>query len=140
MATLPQIAKSASLKEKALFLNKHYQSVPMLKAFVGQGIISIDALDDAAMDAVLGSNGMLSLTEVSKDDVIIQSVAAKSDQMLRISKEVTEGLAEQGMQSTEGLVKLNFACVFLLHRSVDTEALTEELLQIVKDKANVDLL
>ena len=131
--SLPKISVSATLEEKASFLNKHYSSIPMLATFVKQGIITIKNLDQSAMDAVLGSNNMLSLEEITRDQKILAQIAAKSDPMLRTPANITEKLSENALQATEGLVKINLAMTILVHRQHDTEKLVNDLSETIAE-------
>lgn len=135
--SLPKISVSATLEEKASFLNKHYSSIPMLATFVKQGIIVIKNLDQAAMDAVLGSNNMLSLEEIKRDQKILAQVAAKSDPMLRIPASVSDKLSENALQATEGLVRINLAMTILVHRQHDTEKLVNELSEMISEHCDL---
>jgi hypothetical protein len=137
MATLPQIAKSESVENKQKHITKHSNSIPMLKMFIAQGILNVSTLDEAACDQVLATNGMLALDEVSKEDVIMDKVASKVDAVMRIPNELKDIFGNSGYQSTEGLMKVNFSTVIYVHRNHDTDALIQDLTDMVNGKATI---
>ena len=139
MASLPTIAKSESLENKAAFLNKHYNAIPMLKAFVAQGVVTIKNLDETAMNAVLQSNGMLALDELAVEDVLLSDIAIKTDPIMRMPAKLNESLNSLGLQSSEGLVKVNVACVFYAHRNHDTTNLANKFDELVKELSTYEL-
>ena len=139
MATVSQISKSASLSDKQAHITKNSSSVPMLKMLLANKILDLKMLDAEATDEILLANGWLCLDEISKDDIIIDKIASKCDQVLRVPQATTDSLAAQGLQATEGMVKISFATTFLAHRSGDTDKIVQELTDLINGKATVQL-
>jgi hypothetical protein len=136
--SIPKINKSASLNDKQAHITKHSSSVPMLNMFIKQGILVVDSLDETACDAVLSTNNMLALDELTRDQVILDKLASKVDSVMRVPQTVTDALSTQGIQSTEGMMKVNFSTVLLVHRNHDTDLLVDKLTSLIKE--NVDLI
>jgi len=57
----------------------------------------------------------------------------------RMPQTTTDALALQGKQATEGLVKINLAFVLLAHRSADTDAIVEELSDLIRDRSTIQI-
>jgi len=139
MASVPQINKSATLADKQKHIIKHSSSIPMLNMLIKNKLLKLEDLDQEATDDILLANGWLALDEIAKEDLILDKVAPKVDPVHRMPQTTTDALALQGKQATEGLVKINLAFVLLAHRSADTDAIVEELSDLIRDRSTIQI-
>ena len=139
MATVSQISKSASLSDKQAHITKNSSSVPMLKMLLANKILDLKMLDAEATDEILLANGWLCLDEITREDVVLDKIATEVNPATRIAATFTDNLASQGLQASEGLMKINFATVLYVHRNHDTDKFITELTNFIKEKATIEV-
>ena len=139
MATAPQINKSASLEDKRKHIIKHCATVPMLNMLIKNKLLKLEDLDQDATDEVLIANSWLSLDEVTTEDLIIDKMGSQVLPVTRTPASLTDGLASKGYQATQGMNKMTFSFTIMVHQRYDTDALAQELTDLMHSKETIQI-
>lgn len=123
------VGRSESVEAKRAFLTKHLKSEQFASArsLVDAGVITIDALAEKGMDAILTSCQALALDELKDTDALFMSYSFDTTSVARINSTLAETLKGRGIQASGGITKVHATVTLYVTPDADVATLKDKL-------------